>query len=259
MIRISIPKNIDIIVASYGGVGTTFLVEFLSKFKNINRADDSDGIKHSILPPISRDKKMKFLYIYGDPQLAAISLFRRNFHHVHSTKILGFANKRIRPIPRNMTLDDYANNGVDKFLFREHFYNWYSKYLVHPTFFIKYDKLHENIEALFEFLEIPKEYINDFPKFKKRSSSINDVSPETQNKIYNMYGDFNNEIKSLSDYEIRVPIKNKNKFNTYLKPVYLYALIIEYIAGRPFFYIKKKLPFIYRFLTKMEKRINDRQ
>lgn len=46
-------KNIDLIICSYGGVGTSFLIEFFSKYKNCNDARDVDRLKHVDRPPIS--------------------------------------------------------------------------------------------------------------------------------------------------------------------------------------------------------------
>lgn len=165
--RILLPGDTDVVVASFGGVGTTFLLKYLAQYRKTNHRFDADGVKHSPLPPISFNSNIKFVYVYGNPQLAAISLFRRNFHYRQSQKLQKWGKKSISPIPEEMTLQEYASQGIDKLHFRNHFYNWYEKYLsVHPTMFIRYDTMYDNVELLRDFLNLPKDFVDKFPEKK---------------------------------------------------------------------------------------------
>jgi len=257
--RVTIPNGIEVIVASFGGVGTSFLIDFLSKHRKTNQFADYDGLKHSALPPISFNKKIKLVYIYGDPQLAAISLFRRDYQHYQSAKLQKFTNGKKDIIPLGTSLQEYAADGIDKFKFREHFYNWYDEHLVHPTFFVKYEKIFDVVEPLLEFLEIPKEYISDFPQKKKRNSSIESIPEETQKNISAMYDKFRNELSEIADYEIRYPSEYKPELSSYMKPIYIYALfrqfpnvllhnILKLVAGKPLQTLEKVAPPVYRYL-----------
>lgn len=204
-----IPRHIDVVVSSFGGVGTTFLTSFISKYKNTNHPADIDGLKHLPIPPVSFNPNIRFIYIYGDPILAAISLFRRHYQYPHSRKLQQYKNASVRPIPKNMSLEQYASDGVDRFLFRSHFYNWYEHYLFHPTIFIRLDQLWSNVELLIKFLGLPKSAVNEFPEKRKRSSDLNEVPQETIKGLQMLYGSFSNELKTLNDVEIRGDSKHK--------------------------------------------------
>ena len=54
-----IPKDIEVVVGSYGGVGTTFFLDFVAQFKKTNHPQDEDKIKHLGMPPISFNKEIK--------------------------------------------------------------------------------------------------------------------------------------------------------------------------------------------------------
>lgn len=220
----------EVVVTSFGGVGTTFLMSFLSKYKNINDPVDTDGFKHSPLPPISLNSNIKFIYIYGNPTLAAISLFRRNFHYYQSEKLQRWCMKTGSSIPRKMTIQEYASLGIERFQFSRHFYNWYDKYLVHPTIFIRYEKMFDHIEELLDFVDIPKAYIDYFPPQKDRTSTEENFSIQTLKQLNNMYCDFSEELAKLDDVEIRKPINPTLSSRLYLKNIYLKALLRQEIS-----------------------------
>lgn len=205
-----LPKRIDVIVASFGGVGTTFLTSFISKYKNTNHPADIDGLKHLPIPPISFNPNIRFIYVYGDPVLATISLFRRQYQYPHSRKLQQYQNVSMSPIPKDMSLEQYASNGVDQFLFRSHFYNWYESYLFHPTMFIRFERLWDHIDLLIRFLGLPESAINEFPEKKQRNSDPALIPKATMNGLQRLYGSFSNDLKALDDVEIR----RRNQYKT---------------------------------------------
>ena len=73
-----LPKEIEVVICSYGGVGTTSFMYFIKNFKKINHPDNIGGLKHLPIPPKSSNKYLKYIYIYGDPRLAAISLLKED-------------------------------------------------------------------------------------------------------------------------------------------------------------------------------------
>jgi len=77
--RLVITHRFDVLVSSFGGVGTTFLMKFLNQNLSVNCPNDRDHLKHALYPPISPSPNLKAIYVFGDPIEAAISLFRRNF------------------------------------------------------------------------------------------------------------------------------------------------------------------------------------
>ena len=64
-----IPKDIEVVVGYYGGVGTTFFLDFVAQFKKTNHPQDEDKIKQLGMPPVSFNKD-----IQTDPQNT------QNFH-----------------------------------------------------------------------------------------------------------------------------------------------------------------------------------
>jgi hypothetical protein len=203
MYKIVLPNEVDLVIVSYGGVGTSFLMDFFSQYLTINHPHDKDGFKHSPLPPISFNPNVKFMYVYGNPQMAAASLFRRNFHTAQSFKLQRWGRKVV-PIPMEMTIQEYAHLGIDRFCFENHFQNWYRKYLTGiPTLFVRYETIFDNVRHLLEFTEIPEDSIEKFPPKKQRNSKKEEISVETASLLDQMYGDFADQLDKLDDIEIR--------------------------------------------------------
>ena len=115
-----IPRNINVLISSMGGVGTTFFIKHIKRHTTTNDILNSDGFKHLPFPPFSSNKNIKYIYIYGNPIDSVISLFRRNHQVAQSRKLLLFNNK-LNCIKRDTTLEQYAAEGVDRFLFSNQF------------------------------------------------------------------------------------------------------------------------------------------
>ncbi len=254
--RILLPRNIEVVIASAGGAGTTFLLSYIAQFKKANHPGDADGLKHSPLPPFSFNRNVKFVYVFGNPQLAAISLFRRNFQHYQSIKLQKWGKRKTSPIPKDMVLHEYASQGIDKFYFRNHFYNWYDKYLaVCPTMFIRYETLFDNVALLLDFLDLPKDCIDSFPRKKTRTSTTEQVPADTIKRLDHMYGDFSDELARLNDVTVRKRKNHKTFSRTHARSPYLNAL-----AEQPAFeakeFLKKHVPKMHTVLRKMKQRTN---
>jgi len=202
--RIVLPNRVEVVISSAGGAGTSFLLSYVAQFKRTNSPVDADGLKHSALPPISFNRACKFVYIHGSPQLAAISLFRRRLHHYQSVKLQRRGRGAISPIPREMTLEEYAAQGIDRFHFRRHFFNWYDGYLAaRPTMFIRYETLFDNVRPLMEFLELPSDRVASFPTREVRTSTADEIGSKTLEQLNDMYGGFANELAQLNAVEVR--------------------------------------------------------
>ena len=198
-----IPKDIEVVVGSYGGVGTTFFLDFVAQFKKTNHPQDEDKIKHLGMPPVSFNKNVRFVYIYGDPMEAATSLFGRGMHNYQSKKLQRDQKAVSEPIPLDLSLEDYAKAGVDQFQFRRHFYNWYQDYLIHPTLFIRYEKIWEHKEEIFKFLDLPMSELDNFPEKKERRSKLADLSEPVLSGLDTMYGDFVKELNEIGECVLR--------------------------------------------------------
>ncbi len=217
--RIFLKNSIDVAVVSYGGVGTTFLLEYVNKYRNANKVTNDDTYKHSPLPLISLNKGARVIYIYGDPRLAAISIFRRNFATIQSTILQRFSKRPPGPVPQDMTLELYAKERIDRFLFEAHFENWFERYTRTPTLFVKHDAIHDSKEAIAEFLNMPKSFLEQFPPEKGRSSNFEHCSSEAIEGLEYMYGNFAARIARLPPCELRMPSEKSKIDANYLKAI----------------------------------------
>ena len=202
-----VPKEIDVLICSTGGVGTTFLMKHISNYKVTNKSNDKDMFKHLVFPPLSYNQNIKYVYIFGNPIESVISLFARNFQHWQSFKLLNF-NNSVKSIGNNTTLEEYSSERTDRFLFSEQFNKWLTLSKFYPTLFLKYEKIWKNLEVLYDFLEIPLEEIKSFPEQKIRSSEFSSLDKETQNGLKKIYGEFEQYINEFDDCLI---VNNRKK------------------------------------------------
>jgi Sulfotransferase domain len=196
-------KKYDAIVASSGGVGTTFFMEFLDQHILINSPTDRDRLKHSCYPPLSMNAKQKAIYIIGDPITATISLFRREYHFNQAKKLLNIqGGKTIGLIQKHTTLQEYAEAQVDCFQFEAHYKNWRTSSVPYPILFVKYEKIWDNLDAIFDFLNLPRSLQSSFPEKKQRNSSLDSLSDTTRRNLMVLYQDFADKLDKVPDIEI---------------------------------------------------------
>lgn len=249
MKKIIVPNNIEIVISSFGGVGTSFLLEYFENYARTNSPSDLDFVKHSSVPPISFNRNVKFVYIYGDPILATVSLFRREYHYYQSRKLSFY--KSAKSMPENLSLADYAKGQKDYFYFEEHFNNWHTKFLTHPTCFIKYEKLDEVKEELIEFLELPKDSLKNFPAFIERNSNLEKLDKDTHEGLKLLYGDFADKLSSMKDFEVRLPKRQALYWLKYFNKLYTKALLNQFFSYTGV-KIRRKFPTLFWSLNKLK-------
>jgi|GEM_PF-61610 len=217
---------LDVIICSSGGVGTSFFMDFVQKYKYINSPSDIDGLKHLDQPPTGKTKQnFKALYIFGDPLNAVVSLFRRNYQQPHSCKLL--ANYLdIEPIARYCSLEEYVNEGIDRLKLEQHFDNWSNAQVNYPIMLVKYETMWEHLPEIFDFLEIPTSEIEELEKERKeRESDWIKLPEETKDKLSAMYGKFSEkvanfeEIKIIEPQEIEPQEKENNQPQNFLQRI----------------------------------------
>lgn len=177
-------KQVDLLVVSPGGAGTTFVLEFFGQHMRTNYAKSEwDGLKHINRPdhPILRDCRVKrCLYLYAEPVQTVLSLFRRDFQTAMAYKTtaqFGSVWDYRRGIKRALSgaplaFEDYLRSGVDAFGLEAHFSAWTRP--ENPPFPIlcqKYETLFDHLDELLEFSGIPAEHFADFPAKKERNST----------------------------------------------------------------------------------------
>ncbi|WP_016953301.1 hypothetical protein [Anabaena sp. PCC 7108] len=201
---IPITINFDATVSSFGGVGTSFFMNFFEKYIRLNCSHNVDSIKHTDTPPLTHKLKFKAIYIYGDPIEAVVSIFMRKYHGLHSQYMLCNYPK-IQPILKNETLESYLDLGEDKFKMEAHFHKWFDTSRHYPILFLKYEKIWDFLPEIFDFLEIEQKHIKDFPPRRKRNSSLNQLSENTIDRLNNMYGKFAKELETKPPFLIHQP------------------------------------------------------
>ncbi|OKH18213.1 hypothetical protein [[Limnothrix rosea] IAM M-220] len=129
-------QNLELLIVSFGGVGTSFFMNFFNQHKLINCRHNGDGLKHLVEPPLVLSPNLKAIYIFGDPIEATVSLFRRGYHHAHSRKISPDKEATLELMSPETSLEDYAGYGKDLFGFERHYQNWSYIDRHYPVLFI---------------------------------------------------------------------------------------------------------------------------
>ena len=149
----------DVIVSSFGGVGTSPFLIWLSSQLNCNSPSDLDNLKHVVDPKVVSDNAEKFVYIFGDPVESILSLYRRNHIGSQFTKLTGEYNK--------ITIEEYADSGKDLLNYERQFDNW-TNFNCKPVLYLKYPHFWSHEAEILKFLELS----NDSILFKKKERTI---------------------------------------------------------------------------------------
>ncbi len=109
----------------------------------------------------------------------------------------------------------------------------------HPILFIRYEKFFENVRTLQSFINLPEEFVSTFPLEKKRSSSLELVSPQIRNGLHRLYGSFAAELDQLDDVQILKKGGEIPRISTYFSLSYLYA----FLRYETIYFLKQYLPW----------------
>ena len=230
---IFLDEKVEVLIVSSGGVGTTFLMEAIGKYKLTNCSSNTDGFKHMPIPPLSKNKKLKVVYVFGDPIMSSVSLFRRQYHHTQSVVMQKYYQQEYI-IPFETSLDQYAANRVDGFFFLRHLENWLDTYPTYPTIFIRYETLYESLEALSVFLDLPGSFISNFPEKKKRKSSVENISLETLHGLQAIYYTYTERIKDMPNFWLNAVKYPDISYLRYLSFPYRNALLDTFLRKNTF-------------------------
>ena len=135
-LQCSAPSNrlFDVILVSSGGVGSSSLISDLREDYKLNNRSDADALKHGLFHSTSQlltamvEKNESvscatrlFVYTFADAAASVFSLYKRNFHEYHNTKL------HDRPFPSRCfpaSTSVYASEGVDYLGLEAHFHSW---------------------------------------------------------------------------------------------------------------------------------------
>ncbi len=209
-----VQKRFDVIVASYGGAGTTMLLDFLAKHTKVNNLNSFvDGIKHIDTPnhPVLNHYQVRrAIYLVSDPRLAALSLFRRGYAQPMMAKLKSRHTtveeyKRIAKEnqPNVKDLADFLAQGEDLFGFKSHWQQWKEDASPFPVLFVNYDALHDSIDQILDFLGLPASLKGSFPPREHRASKLDQLSEEERTRLDTIYKDLADEIAEAPELFIR--------------------------------------------------------
>lgn len=216
-------SNDFILINSFGGVATTVLIDFFGKHKKVNDIRNRDGLKHRKTPP-NLSFVSRAVYIFGNPLNSIVYHFYVRERYKEKSWGKMWAKKHCKNMRgewyefnQEWDLDDYLGNGKDLFKMKEHFDNWKRAKVNYPIMFVRYETMWEHLDEIFDFLDISKEKIKNFPQRRKRRSDWRKLPEKTKNKLLEIYGGFAKEIEKLDNIWIKKPslrLSDKRKFKT---------------------------------------------
>lgn len=194
------PVPFSALISSFGGTGSTALMEYAQQYIAINSPHNQDGYKHLLSPPKHGTNLDKAVLVIGDPRNATISLFKRGFARTHCQRLnplIGY----LTPARVFYSLDNYLLNGKDLFGFEACLSNWLKQANKrnYPIMIIKYESLWHNLPELLEFINIPVSALNDFPKELPRKADWKELDGAQQTLMQKLYGPLSEFIQSLDD------------------------------------------------------------
>ena len=149
-------------IISGGGVATTNLINYCSKFTKLNNKDNEDNFKHLKYIPTNK----KILYFYSLEFESIIRSLRRRHFYYHNSAHLG----------STLSILFFFNHKISNYFFKK---KLRSQILLHlnskNSLCIKYENIWKEKEKIVKFLKIKNKnkFRKNFPKKKKRIQEIN--------------------------------------------------------------------------------------
>ena len=213
-----VDPKIDVAVSSFGGVISSALINWLRKYKNTNAHNNQDNLKHALYPPVGTNPNLHLVYIFDDPILSVLSLFRQQLsrknklghshfvagHYWHLSREHRQWFQKKDKLRRDLgSLEAYLCSDFGALPLCQQFQNWRTELTLHPILFVRASTIWGHLDALQPFLDLPEAAIKEFLPKKERHASSKDLDPPIQEKLQQLYGDFAEEIRRMPDVEIR--------------------------------------------------------
>lgn len=188
-------------VVSHGGVKTTMLMEFLARHGEVNDPyADHGNLKHVARPPRRLAPRGMFIYVYGDPVRAVLSLYRRQYAQAQSRK-LGYVGPRLPA-----TVDGYAARGVDALRITRHLRIWLQAQLTVPIAYVDSERLWADVPSLLSALGVDAAPAG-FPLEKPRGSDVSTLEPRTRDRLESIYAPYRQLVRDLPPVAVRAPAR----------------------------------------------------
>jgi hypothetical protein len=177
-------EDIQIVVSSPGGSGTSMLIKFLSDHEiETNHPHNGDKLKHIFRPLYRRFKSVRVVYIIGNPIEITLSLLNRNFFRIHCS----IHGQLLIPPKNQISLETLIDSKRDLLNLNKLFKNWTNKRLHHnKCLVIDFDHLWDNMDILLDFCGV-LDRKETFPKKRERNSKVDTLTNEELQKLRGKY------------------------------------------------------------------------
>lgn len=182
--------NQKVLLISPGGCACTAVIKFLKNHvKEINAINDSDNLKHTLPcnPLIKKYNPTHIIYIYGDLDKAARSLFRRKYTNAQYHKLNNIRGNSNIKVPFNnfkQYIRFVQESRTEPLGMLNHFMAWKK---VPNVFFIHYENIPKSSK------------IDDFLGLAKGTCSKFILKERTSEKNINETIEYLNIMKSFTD------------------------------------------------------------
>ena len=202
-------------VTSFGGTGTTMLIEWLNSIgASLPTDPDSGEWKHLPHPPTLEDysipQDFKAIYLIGDPVDSLLSVFRRGYHRWHALRMRSenrwppSIDLSDSPNPPSWGIGEFVALKKDCFGIIKHFENWTKSTKEsrgYPIMIIKYETLCDNLTALSSFIGLSKTQISTFPRRRARAPRSRELETGRAGLI-EIYGELQKVIAAMPAHSI---------------------------------------------------------
>jgi hypothetical protein len=163
-------------IVSPGGVGTTFLLEYISGFIKVNDPYDKDGLKHWPQPPkrAGRAASPRTIFITGNPDEITASIVRRGWLQVQAAKIGSIRGALFTGELQVMAFKNSIRSQIAR----------WKNVRSETILVIDYDDIWEQTELIARHLNLNEaDFLRSFPPRKERQGSKAADSSKIHDKL----------------------------------------------------------------------------
>jgi hypothetical protein len=155
-------QDLDCLVVSGGGSGTTTLIKFLSQYISVNHIGDKDGLKHKYKPHADKEiyKNLKIIFLTRNANETIKSLKNRGeppktYFEIHLIRLESSLYQLSHLFKFNIQF---------KYLLFKQKRNWKKAFHKSKIIFIDYSELFESGEKIIDFLDLDNKLNDIFPR-----------------------------------------------------------------------------------------------
>ena len=207
-------RNLDILVVSHGGSGSTLLTSFIGRYTTINSPDSTeDGLLHCCSPDhplVKLAAPRRIIYCYSDPRISVLSLFRRNLALGMQAKLRYFGSSlyEYRKLAACYSstvrsLDDFILKEYDCFGINSFWRNWTTSWVGTPIMLLNYASMWDNIGEIVDFVGLDPAASSAFPKKIERNSNFEHLTASKIEALTRIYSKTICEIEQMPSLLIK--------------------------------------------------------